>query len=270
MGLEGESSAYRKLKDVDTFDLVESLQSNGIKVLGSSIIGLETHTPETIGAAIDHAVAHNTVFHQFMLYTPNPGTPLYESHKRAGTLIPDFPVADTHGQYRFNYRHPAIKNGEESGFLLDAFRKDFDVNGPSLARLIRVTLDGYLKHRSHPDPRVRERYEREVAPLKTTYAGAVWAMKAHYKGNEAPHLKMKHLLSDIYAAFGLTTRMVAPVVGRYLLHSLRKEERRLEGGMTMEPACFYERNEAARTEHARPVDAKDAPIGLEPVGVRVS
>ncbi len=270
MGLEGESSDYRKLKDVDTFDLVGTLQSNGIKALGSSIIGLETHTPETIGAAIDYAAAHNTVFHQFMLYTPNPGTPLYESHKRAGTLIPDFPEADAHGQYRFNYRHPAIKNGEEGEFLLDAFRKDFEVNGPSLARLIRVTLSGYLKHRSHPDPRVRRRYEREVAPLKTTYAGAVWAMKAHYKGNEAIHDKMKRLLSDLYAAFGLKTRLVAPVIGRYLLHSLRKEEQRLEAGMTLEPRCFYEQNEAARKKHARPIDAGEAPVGLEPVGVRAA
>ncbi len=270
MGLEGESSDYRKLKDVDTFELVGTLQVNGIKVLGSSIIGLETHTPETIDAAIDHAVAHDAVFHQFMLYTPNPGTPLYEAHKKAGTLLPDFPVADAHGQYRFNYRHPAIKDGAEGGYLLNAFQKDFEVNGPSLARLIRVTLDGYLTHRSHPDRRVRKRCEREAAPLKTTYAAAVWAMKAYYKGNDAIHGKLKQLLADVYAAFGPMTRVVAPVVGRYLLHSLRKEARRLEEGMTLEPQCFYERNEAARKERARPIDAKDAPVGLEPAGVRAS
>ena len=75
MGLEGENSAYQKLRGVDTRRLVQRLQAHGVRILGSSIIGLEDHNPENIGAAIDHAVSHNTVFHQFMLYTANPGTP---------------------------------------------------------------------------------------------------------------------------------------------------------------------------------------------------
>jgi len=76
MGMEGESSTYRKLKDVDTHELVQGLQSNGIRVLGSSIIGLENHSPENIADVIAYAVSHNTDFHQFMLYSPNPGPPL--------------------------------------------------------------------------------------------------------------------------------------------------------------------------------------------------
>ena len=57
--------------------LVRELQSHGIRVLGSTIIGLENHTPENIDEAIDYAVRHDTDFHQFMLYTPIPGTPLH-------------------------------------------------------------------------------------------------------------------------------------------------------------------------------------------------
>ena len=53
------------------------LRQHGIRVQGSTIIGLEHHTPEEHPAVeIEHAVAHNTDFHQFMLYTPVPGTPL--------------------------------------------------------------------------------------------------------------------------------------------------------------------------------------------------
>ena len=143
MGLEGEESAYDKLKGVDTLNLVQRLQSNGIRVLGSSILGLEDHRPENMETTIKYAVRHDTVFHQFMLYTPIPGTPLYEIKKREGTLLPEaeFPIADAHGQYRFNYRHPHFKNGEEENYLLDAFRRDFEDNGPSLLRLIRVLLD---------------------------------------------------------------------------------------------------------------------------------
>jgi biotin synthase-like enzyme len=76
MRLEGENSRYTKLEGIDTFALVRQLQSHGIRVLGSTIIGLEEHTSENIGEVIEHAVKHNTDLRQFMLYTPLPGTPL--------------------------------------------------------------------------------------------------------------------------------------------------------------------------------------------------
>ncbi len=152
MGLEGKESAYDKLQGVDTRALVNLMQSHGIRVLGSSIIGLEDHRPENMDEIIDYAVSHETVFHQFMLYTPIPGTPLYEKHRQDGSLLPEteFPAADAHGQYRFNYRHPHIKDGREEEYLLEAFRRDFTVNGPSVLRLIRVILNGWLRYKDDP------------------------------------------------------------------------------------------------------------------------
>ena len=47
IGIEGCNSQYVKLQGIDTFQLVGELQSHGIRVLGSTIIGLENHTPET-------------------------------------------------------------------------------------------------------------------------------------------------------------------------------------------------------------------------------
>jgi radical SAM superfamily enzyme YgiQ (UPF0313 family) len=178
------------------------LQAHGIRVLGSSILGLEDHRPVEMGATIEYAVRHDTVFHQFMLYTPIPGTPLYEKHQREGSLLPEsqFSFADAHGQYRFNYRHPHFENGEEEGFLLDAFRRDFEANGPSLLRLIRVLLDGWQGRKQHPR-RVRDRLAWEAAPLRSTYAGAVWAMKRHYRLNPRLRERAGRLLADMYAAF---------------------------------------------------------------------
>ncbi len=75
MGIEGKGSAYKKLDKTDTPTLVAGLQANGIRVLGSTIVGLPEHTPANIDDAIDQAVAHDTEFHQFMLYTPLPGHP---------------------------------------------------------------------------------------------------------------------------------------------------------------------------------------------------
>jgi len=247
MGLEGKESRYRKLNDIDTRALVKSLQSHGIRVLGSSIIGLENHTPENIHRIIDYAVSHDTDFHQFMLYTPNSGTPLYEKHKEDETLYneSEFPVADAHGQYRFCYRHKHIHNGQEEQFLINAFEQDFAVNGPSLARLIKTLLKGWLRYKHHPDACIRDRYEWEVKPLKTTYAGAVWAMKKRYRKNKRMKTKMDHLLQDIYREFGWKTKMIAPLVGVWVYITLKFEEKRLANGWTYEPPSFYEKNKAA-------------------------
>ena len=81
VGVDGTGiprSNYDKLKGTDTLELTHELRQHGIKLLGSTIIGLEHHTPENIGQEIEYAVAHQTDFHQFMLYTPVPGTPLYQ------------------------------------------------------------------------------------------------------------------------------------------------------------------------------------------------
>jgi len=237
MGLEGKESCYQKLKHIDTKSLVRELQSHGIRVLGSSIIGLENHKPENMDEIIDHAVSHDTDFHQFMLYTPIHGTPLYEKHKQAGTLLSDeeFPPADTHGQYRFNYRHRYITDNREEGYILDAFRRDFEVNGPSLARLIRTFLKGWQRYKDHPSRRIRDRFAREVRPIRMTYAGAEWAMRKWYDGNEAIRGKLDFLLKDLYRTFGWKTRILARPIGMYIYWSIKREDRRLARGWTYEP-----------------------------------
>ncbi len=233
MGLEGKESRYRKLSGVDTRALVKQLQAHGIRVLGSSIIGLENHTPENIDQAIDYAVSHNTDFHQFMLYTALPGTPLHKELQEKGLLLSEteMPLADSHGQYRFNHRHPHIQAHQEEELLQEAFRRDFEKNGPSLHRLIRTTLRGWLRYRDHADQRIVRRYAREVEPLRTTYAAAVWAMRKWYRDNPAIEAKMSVLLRQLYKAFGWKTRLIAPLIGRYVYFSMQREEKSTGAGM---------------------------------------
>jgi radical SAM superfamily enzyme YgiQ (UPF0313 family) len=248
MGLEGKESRYAKLKNVDVHALVHSLQSHGIRVLGSSILGLEDHRPEEMDQVIGYAVSYRTDFHQFMLYTPNPGTPLYAEHQANGTLLDEsaFAPADAHGQYRFNYRHAHIPPGMEEQFLHRAFKQDFAVNGPSLARLIQTQLAGWIKYGRHSDPRIRKRYAGEAKTLGTTYTAAVWAMRRWYANDAVMAAKMDHLLQDLYGFFGMRTRFTAPVVGRFLQMAIHREERRLAQGWTYEPTSFYEKNPAAQ------------------------
>ncbi len=247
MGLEGKQSQYAKLAGIDTKVLIKELQGHGIRVLGSSIIGLEDHTPENIGAVVDYAVSHATDFHQFMLYTANQGTPLYAELQQKGTLLPpdEFKVSDSHGQFRFNHRHPHIPAGAEEKILVDAFKQDFQVNGPSLARLIRTILNGWQRYQSCPDKRIRSRYVKDVQPLRTLYAGAVWAMKKWYRHDRILHQQLTDLLKEMYTTLGWQPRLVAPLAGRYIYWAMKKEEKRIAAGWTLEPKTFFEHNQAA-------------------------
>ena len=116
MGLESPDTAYAKLEGADTIRLTRELREDGIKLLGSSIVGLEHHTPENIRGEIEYAVAHATDFHQFMLYTPVPGTPLHSEMSQQKKLL-DVDLADIHGQDKFNFQHAAISREDSKKFL---------------------------------------------------------------------------------------------------------------------------------------------------------
>mgnify|MGYP005837807777 CR=1 FL=1 len=247
MGLEGENSRYSKLQGIDTFDLVRRLQSHGIRVLGSTIIGLEHHTSENIGDVIEYAVRHETDFHQFMLYMPLPGTPLHAEMSAQGCLLTETecPTADTHGQFRFNYRHPRIPAGMESELLFQAFRRDFEVNGPSMLRVLRTTLKGWKRYKNHSDPRIRRRFEREADGMATTFSAVIAGTRSYYRSNRAMRARMTELLRDVNREFGWRSRLSALLGGPYVAWKIHQEERQLARGWTYEPPTFYEINEAA-------------------------
>ena len=244
IGLEGKRTAYAKLAGADTRALVDDLQSHGVRVLGSSIVGLPEHTPGTIDEAIDHAVAHDTEFHQFMLYTPVPGTPLHAEHRTQGSLLDETecPPADAHGQFRFNFRHPHIHGGEETELLLRAFRRDFETNGPSVLRIARTLLRGWRRHKDDPDPRVRERFRRECRDLPTAYAGALWAAQRWLRGNRPLARRLREVRDAVNREFGLAARLAGPALGLPLLAAMGREALRTRRGRAEEPPTFYETN----------------------------
>jgi radical SAM superfamily enzyme YgiQ (UPF0313 family) len=245
MGLEGKSSQYAKLKGIDTRVLVSTLQSHGIRVLGSSIIGLEEHTPENLDEAIEYSVSHGTDFHQFMLYTPAPGTPLYAEHLANQTLKDpnEYLEADIHGQLIFRHKHPHIPKGQETDFILKAFRRDFEVNGPSVLRIAKTVLAGWTRYKNHPDKCIRNRFAWEARDLVVTFPATLWAAQRWFQ-NQNPALvkKLSDLLDNIKKEIGIKAQLIAPLAGRFVLSKLRQEDKRLKTGATYEPPTFYEMN----------------------------
>lgn len=240
MGLESKRAGYAKLKGSDTRKLVHELQGHGIRVLGSTIIGLEHHTRENIGAEIEYAAEHDADFHQFMLYTPIPGTALYAEMAAQGRLLPETDLADIHGQFKFNFRHAALSRDDSRRWLDFAFRRDFELNGPSLYRICRTTFEGWKRYRQDADRRIRARFERDLAQLRWLYPGILWAMERRLRQTNATVQKrVAELRREMAAELGLRARL-AQLAGPLFQSAAALEDRRLARGWTYEPPVIVE------------------------------
>jgi len=242
MGLESPKAGYSKLQGSDTRELTRELREHGIRVQGSTIIGLEHHTPDNIVSEIEHAVSHDTDFHQFMLYTPVPGTPLYQQMSEEGRLLKDVDYADVHGQFKFNFKHAAISREDSKRFLDWAFWRDFQLNGPSLYRISRTLLAGFKRYKDSPDARVRERFVREMGKLSGVYSSALWAMEHQFrKVDRKVSEQIRELRLEFKQESGFLSRMLPALLGPVLLWTTRREEKRLARGKTYEPPTILER-----------------------------
>ena len=155
LGLEGEDSRYTKLRGTDTRALVRRLQAHGTRVLGSTIIGLENHSPENIDAR-DRArrAPRHRLPPVHALHAAARHAALHAELSAQGRMKDESEcqVADIHGQSVFNYRHPHIRDGLETELIVRAFQRDFEVNGPSVVRIARTMLAGWKRYKNHAGP----------------------------------------------------------------------------------------------------------------------
>ena len=180
-----------------------------------------------------------------MLYTPIPGTPLYAEHLANRTLLDpsEYQEGEIHGQSIFRHRHPHLKPGQETEFILKAFRRDFEVNGPSVLRIAKTVLSGWKRYKRHADERIRNRFAWEARDLTVTFPATLWAAQQWFKNrNQALAQKLSGLLDEIKQEIGIKARLIAPLAGRFVLSRLRQEDKRLKTGVTYEPPTFYEMN----------------------------
>jgi hypothetical protein len=246
LGLESPGSNYKKLEHVDTVEMVQRLHEHGITTIGSSIIGLPHHTAENVREEIEHAISHETDFHQFMLYTPMPGTPLHEKCLAEGFLLPEVQYADIHGQFKFNFRHPEISR-DESKMLLDwAFRRDYERNGPSVYRLFKTMLTGWRRYSEHPDPRVRRRFRRERLVYKPMMDASLRTMEYMLAFENRPSARqqvtsLRRQFNDEYGGVAGIERWIGATAAPLLFGASLLERLRVARGWTYEPKTRIER-----------------------------
>lgn len=159
MGVESKRELYEKNKGVDFKALVAQLRGQGINVLASGILFQEHHDQRTIHEDIDFMVGLEADLVQFMQLGPVAGTQLYSDYQKQGKMVPEVPYEERHGQGRIWFSHPNFTAEESEVFLRDAFRKDYEVNGPSLLRMADTALRGVRATAGASDPFLRLRHQ---------------------------------------------------------------------------------------------------------------
>jgi hypothetical protein len=103
-------------------------------------------------------------------------------------------------------------------------------------------LQGWRRYKDDPDPRVRERFSRQVKKLRGAYNASLWVMEREFrKVNRSVSERIHTLRREVEKEFPFVARLTAAVMGPFLLWSTRREENRLASGHTYEPPTFIER-----------------------------
>lgn len=89
-GLKGLDPHDWKAKRFETYlDAITRIQTAGISVNGTFVLGLDSHTPDIFPELRDFVRASNLLEVQLTVQTPFPGTPLFERLKQSGRLLQD-------------------------------------------------------------------------------------------------------------------------------------------------------------------------------------
>jgi hypothetical protein len=155
-GKEVEISAYSKMDNADIPKIIKGLHDVGINTLISMIVGLEQHTEEVLKKDLEYQISLNPSLSQFMMYTPIPGTPLYDCMNKEGRILKDVSWHMVDG-FHPNFKHPHLSGQQLMDLQQYCFDHEYAELGPSLFRFIEKTMNGYLRFKDHENPNLAAR-----------------------------------------------------------------------------------------------------------------
>lgn len=213
IGVESKRHVFTKTKGVDLKATIRQLRDHGIQVLASAILFFDHHDHESIQEDIDFAIELETDFVQFMELGPLPGTALYQEYDEAERLRLDVPFVEWHGQDKIWFKHPYFDRDETPTYLRDAFRQDYERQGPSLLRLADTSLRGYRTFKNHADDRLR-RLTGRLKERSQTLRMLFPAIRRHAENQKTIDL-LDYLERQYLAEFGapnMVSRLASSII----------------------------------------------------------
>ena len=139
---------------------------------------------------IDFIIDMKPDFIQFVALGAMPGTALYHQYKEEGRIL-DVPYEEWHGQSGIWFQHPSFTPERSDKILKMAFRRDFHTLGPSIFRITRTQLKGYLYSKNRKEwfhKKRKEIYRKRLLQARLI----IPAMKLY-----APNYYVKNLIQEL-------------------------------------------------------------------------
>ena len=160
---EGVESGYKKLQGKRLDVLYRDLESRGVAVLSSMIIGFPYQDRTKILEEFKQLTKLGPCLWQILIYFAFPGTPLYQKVLDEERYLPEYrhhPDYRTFDGFSMHFKHPHFTAKELETLQEDLYRQGFEILGPSLVRILMAWFKGYRNMKDSPRPLMRERAER--------------------------------------------------------------------------------------------------------------
>ncbi len=157
---EGTESGYGKLQGKSLEELYSGLKSRGINILSSMIIGFPYQNREKIMKEYDRLLKLAPSLYQVLIYFAFPGTPFHKQVLAEKRYLPEYadnPDLRRWDGFSMHFKHPEMTPEEVEKIQKELFRKDYELLGPSIVRLVKVWFDGYENLRNSENPVLRQR-----------------------------------------------------------------------------------------------------------------
>jgi haloalkane dehalogenase len=219
IAFESPSAAYEKMKGREIGSLFSDLQSRGIAVLSSMIIGFPHQDRSDIIRDFEHLLSLEPAFTQILIYFAFPGTPFYKQAIAENRYLPQYrhdPDYRRWDGFSMHFKHSHMTAAELESLQRELYREDFKRLGPSLIRVARVWFDGYLNLRNSTNRLLRIRADLMRSFCRSAVSGLLPAIL--FAPSKEARRRARILLRDIQAETGaLTLSEKAKCCGAVLL-----------------------------------------------------
>jgi len=192
-------SSYKKMENIDIKKTIKSLHDVGINTLISMIIGLEHHNEEIVRKDLKYHLSLEPSLSQFLVYTPTPGTPLYDCLNKEGRILKDLPYHKIDG-FTLAFKHKNMSSKTIKKLQMYCFKKDYEELGPSAFRFIKKNLTGYLRFRDSDIQIQKSRAKIYKDNCKMCYP--LYDIGIKYAPNDRVADMIHKLRDEVYYIFG--------------------------------------------------------------------
>jgi haloalkane dehalogenase len=201
--VESTGANFNKLKGKPLSELYSSLKSRGVVLLSSMIIGFPYQNRAKIMEEFRMFTELGPCLWQVLIYFAIPGTPLHRKMLQQNRFLPEYlknPDYRTFDGFSMHFTHPYLSALELKHLQRELYRKNFEILGPSLMRVIRVWFEGYRNLKNSSNPLLSSRAQQKAEYVRKSIPALYPAML--FGPNKERRADARALLNEIRKEMG--------------------------------------------------------------------